>query len=115
MKLTTTLLPLFLSSFAAAKSLSFFGSEQKVLDDDLSVPGANPLKFCQKTDNYSLTISNVDLTPNPPSPSAYPFSLSFYVHADARIGGRCLVSKQRATLPRRLKMALTSTCLSSTA
>lgn len=71
MKFTTTLLPLFLSSFAASKSLSFFGNEQKVLGDDHPVPGENPLIFCQNDKDYSLKISNVDLTPNPPSASAY--------------------------------------------
>ena len=68
MKLTTTLLPLVLSSLAVSSSFSFFGSDQQVLDDDLEVPGDNPLKFCAKSDDYILTISNVDLEPNPPLP-----------------------------------------------
>ncbi|KAF6224881.1 hypothetical protein HO133_010075 [Letharia lupina] len=68
MKLTTTLLPLLLSSLATSSSLSFFGSNQQVLDDDLKVPGDNPLEFCAKSDDFILTINNVDLEPNPPLP-----------------------------------------------
>ncbi|MCJ1452162.1 Phosphatidylglycerol/phosphatidylinositol transfer protein [Mycoblastus sanguinarius] len=68
MKLTTSLLPLLLSSLAASKSLSFLGNDQQVLGDDLNVPGDNPLEFCTKSDDYTLTINKVDLTPNPPSP-----------------------------------------------
>lgn len=68
MKLTTTLLTLFLSSLATSSSLSFFGSEQQVLDEDLKVPGDNPLEFCGKSDDFILTINNVDLDPNPPLP-----------------------------------------------
>lgn len=68
MKLSATIISLFFASLAASKSLSFFGNNQNVLDNDLEVPGDNPLEFCQKTDDYSLTINKVDLTPNPPSP-----------------------------------------------
>lgn len=68
MKLTTTILPLLLSSLAASSSFSFFGSDQQVLDEGLKVPGDNPLEFCENSDDYILTISNVDLEPNPPSP-----------------------------------------------
>ena len=68
MKLTTALLPLFFSSLATSSSLSFFGSDQQVLDEDFDVPGDNPLKFCGKNDEYILTLNNVDLEPNPPLP-----------------------------------------------
>ena len=68
MKLFTTLLPLFLSSLATSSSFSFFASDQQVLDDDLKVPGDNPLSFCAKNDDFILTINNVDLEPNPPLP-----------------------------------------------
>lgn len=68
MKLTTTLLTLLLSSFALSNSLSLFGGDQHVLDEDVQVPGDNPLELCQKDNKYSLTINKVDLTPNPPSP-----------------------------------------------
>lgn len=66
MKLATVI-PLLISSFAASKSLSLFGSDQQILDSELAVPGENPLEYCQKGDNYTLTINNVDLSPNPPS------------------------------------------------
>lgn len=68
MKLTTTILPLLLSSLATSTSLSFFGSDQQVLDEDLKVPGDNPLEFCGKSDDFTLTIDSVDLKPNPPLP-----------------------------------------------
>ncbi len=63
MRLPTTLLSLVLASVATA---SIFGGSQHVLDDKLAVPGENPLEFCAKTDDYTLTINKVDLTPNPP-------------------------------------------------
>ncbi|MCJ1260305.1 Phosphatidylglycerol/phosphatidylinositol transfer protein [Lobaria immixta] len=67
MKFTATLLTLLFASLAASTSL--FGSSQTILaDDDVDVPGKNPLKFCQANDNYLLTIDFVDLTPNPPLP-----------------------------------------------
>ncbi len=68
MKALTAVLTILYLSLATARSLSLFASDQHVLDDDLSVPGENPLMFCQKADDYTLTISMVDLTPNPPSP-----------------------------------------------
>lgn len=76
MKFTATFLALLFASLAASTSL--FGSSQTILaDDDVDVPGENPLKFCQKNDYYLLTIDFVDLTPNPPSPSAPFISLLF--------------------------------------
>lgn len=68
MKIAITLSSLFLFSFAASKSLSLFGGDQKVLDGKLDVPGDNPLEFCQAENTYTLTINKVDLTPNPPLP-----------------------------------------------
>lgn len=68
MKFTTTLLPLFLSSLTTCSSFPFFGGDQQVLDEDLKVPGQNPLEFCANSDDFILTISNVDLEPNPPLP-----------------------------------------------
>ncbi|KAL8812773.1 MAG: hypothetical protein Q9200_000782 [Gallowayella weberi] len=67
MKLLPSLAPLFLSSLVASKSFLFGSNEQHALvDDSLSVPGDNPLKFCTDPTAYSLTIHNVDLDPNPP-------------------------------------------------
>ncbi|MCJ1422660.1 Phosphatidylglycerol/phosphatidylinositol transfer protein [Sticta canariensis] len=67
MKFTASFLPLVFTSLAASTSL-FSGSQTILSDDDLNVPGENPLKFCQNSDRYTLTISGVDLTPNPPLP-----------------------------------------------
>ena len=63
-----SLLTLFLSCAAVSNTLSLFSSDQQVLDEDLSVPGDNPLYYCQKTDKSILRIDYVDLTPNPPEP-----------------------------------------------
>jgi len=67
MKLATSLLAVCASALAAAKSLTLFG-DQQVLDSKLTVPGENPLEFCQESSEYSLTITKVDLDPNPPLP-----------------------------------------------
>ena len=61
-----SLLTLFLSCIAVSNTLSLFGSDQQVLDGDLSVPGDNPLFYCQKTDSDILQIDYVNLDPNPP-------------------------------------------------
>jgi len=67
MKLSTTLLSIVFPSLAVCRSLSFFGNHQAVLDsDDLSVPGDNPLVYCQTPTDDILAIEHVDLDPNPP-------------------------------------------------
>ena len=66
MRFTATLLPLLVSSLATC--FSFLANDQQILDDDLKVPGDNPLKFCANSDDFILTINKVDLEPNPPSP-----------------------------------------------
>lgn len=66
MKLRTTFIPLLLSTFATYSSASLFGGSQHVLEDKSSVPGDNPMVFCQDTSDYILTIDCVDLSPNPP-------------------------------------------------
>jgi hypothetical protein len=66
MKLNT-IFPVFLSTLAASKSLSFFPSGQKALGDGAAVPGDNPLTFCrQDHDDDLLVLQKVNLTPNPP-------------------------------------------------
>ena len=66
MRLISTFLTLFLSCVALSRSLSFFGDDQHILDDEeLSVPGDNPLTYCRKEDHI-LDIYKVDLAPNPP-------------------------------------------------
>ncbi|KAL8651418.1 MAG: hypothetical protein Q9210_003260 [Variospora velana] len=66
MKFILTLAPLFLSSLAASKSFLYAANQQTLVNGDFSVPGENPLNFCNDPDSYSLTIDNVDLEPNPP-------------------------------------------------
>ncbi|KAI9742932.1 MAG: Phosphatidylglycerol/phosphatidylinositol transfer protein [Claussenomyces sp. TS43310] len=58
----------FMGSHVAAGSLSFFGTGQSTLaDDDLSIPGDNPLEYCQAEHATDiLLIDHVDLSPNPP-------------------------------------------------
>ncbi|KAI4140877.1 MAG: hypothetical protein LQ340_007779 [Diploschistes diacapsis] len=68
MKAFSTLALLLLSSIASA---DFFGSSQKAIvedSNDLSVPGDNPLNYCEDPSegNHILKITNVDLEPNPP-------------------------------------------------
>ena len=89
MKFLTTLLPLFLSSFAASKKTSFWGDDQKVLEDAV-VPGKNPLKYCQQdTTGDLLKIKCVDLSPNPPEKS---------VHHALQVGTLSLTSPRGKTL-----------------
>lgn len=65
MKLLTALAPLLLTAHAA--SLSRFGNDQISLTEDLSIPGENPLVYCESPDSYTLDIKSVDLSPNPPA------------------------------------------------
>lgn len=37
-------------------------------NDNLSVPGNNPLEYCQDSSKYLIEIDSVDLIPNPPQP-----------------------------------------------
>ncbi|KAL2046964.1 hypothetical protein N7G274_000982 [Stereocaulon virgatum] len=66
MKFTQTLLSFLISCVAVSNTLSLFGGDQHVLDDEkLTVPGDNPLKYCRDEDHL-LDIYKVDLDPNPP-------------------------------------------------
>ncbi|KAL9100295.1 MAG: hypothetical protein Q9163_004313 [Psora crenata] len=60
------LIAILQASFATSRSYFRLGGSQTVLDNELDVPGENPLQFCQSASNYSLVIQKVDLTPNPP-------------------------------------------------
>jgi len=72
MKFSTSFFVLLSSSLVAAKGLSFsyLGKDQKVLyDPSLSIPGDNPLQYCQAShDDDLLEIEHVNLYPNPPIP-----------------------------------------------
>ncbi|EAS29452.3 ML domain-containing protein [Coccidioides immitis RS] len=53
----------------AAPSLALWKDQSPIqIDDDLSVPGENPLSFCSSPATDILTIERVDLFPNPPLP-----------------------------------------------
>jgi hypothetical protein len=65
--------PLLVLALSSPAHSSFFdgsssnNNQQSVLlADELSVPGKNPLKFCQPPYDYILDIQQVDLSPNPP-------------------------------------------------
>ena len=66
MKLTT-IIPVCLSSLAAANYLS---GGQTPMAADVDVPGDNPMKYCptETLDDDILAIDHVDLSPNPPAP-----------------------------------------------
>lgn len=70
MKLTSLLVFLLYGATASAKfgfGISLGGQDPvSSTDDDLSVPGQNPLFFCSDPENDILTIEKVDLDPNPP-------------------------------------------------
>lgn len=46
-------------------------------DEDLRVPGKNPLTYCDDPKDYILDIDHVDLDPNPPQ--AYVLSICAYM------------------------------------
>ena len=59
---------LFSTLLAATTSASIFGKSIEVApyDDDLKVPGENPLQHCQDPKDDILDLKSVDLDPNPP-------------------------------------------------
>ncbi|KAF2763080.1 hypothetical protein EJ05DRAFT_459908, partial [Pseudovirgaria hyperparasitica] len=59
-------LALTVTSVQALDFGSFGG--QVVINEELSVPGENPLEFCADPKDYKLEIDKVDLSPNPPKP-----------------------------------------------
>jgi hypothetical protein len=67
MKFSLSVASLFFSTLVASKALSVFGG-QKVFNEELKVPGENPLEYCQKDHSGDiLTLKFVDLSPNPPT------------------------------------------------
>ena len=73
MKVFSSLTLFLLSTLVSADfgvSAGFFGSGQKVVTNDGgSVPGDNPLTYCEDPTQaeHLLKIKNVDLDPNPPA------------------------------------------------
>jgi hypothetical protein len=72
MKLSSTVLSLFISTLVASEGISILGQsilggKPKALGDGAAVPGDNPLTFCKANhDDDLLVLEKVDLTPNPP-------------------------------------------------
>lgn len=66
----TTLLVCFAPLTVSGRSIALFGSSQAPIqvDSALSVPGDNPLDYCNDPSDYLVQIESVDLAPNPPLP-----------------------------------------------
>ncbi|KIN08261.1 hypothetical protein OIDMADRAFT_16571 [Oidiodendron maius Zn] len=70
MKVSTSLLALFLSSLVAAEGLSFnpFSGQKPLAGERATVPGDSPLTYCQgEHDDDLLVIEYINLDPNPPA------------------------------------------------
>jgi hypothetical protein len=65
MKLLTLLSTATLLASATARS-NIHNTEVVIQDNDLTVPGENPLEHCADATEDLLTIEKVDLSPNPP-------------------------------------------------
>jgi hypothetical protein len=61
MKFLSVAATALLAATATARSLSFTPQ-----DDNLSVPGENPLEHCADPADDILALKKVDLSPNPP-------------------------------------------------
>jgi hypothetical protein len=72
MRLASNLLLILYATLSTSTIIpSFASSSQTALDEPVfTVPGKNPLRFCADPKAYILTITNVDLTPNPPVPGS---------------------------------------------
>ena len=69
MKISTSLLALFLSSLVAAEGLSFnpFSGQKPLAGERATVPGDSPLTYCNgEHDDDLLVIEYINLDPNPP-------------------------------------------------
>jgi len=81
MKTTSLLLSLLYATAVSANigfGFSVGGNTQEPTlnndDDDLKVPGQNPLFYCAKPEGDILIIEEVDLDPNPPAAYASTFT-----------------------------------------
>ncbi|PLB47954.1 ML domain protein [Aspergillus steynii IBT 23096] len=65
-----TLLVCFAPLTVSGRSIALFGSSQAPIqvDTSKSVPGDNPLEFCNDPSGDLIEIESVDLAPNPPLP-----------------------------------------------
>jgi len=67
MRLTPLLISLLCVVTASSFGFSFGGQDPiPSTDEDLCVPGQNPLYYCSDPENDILTIEKVDMDPNPP-------------------------------------------------
>lgn len=70
MKLSSAGLLALAAPLANAAAFSMFDPTQVSLNlgatEDYPVAGDNPLSFCNSPESYSLNITSVDLSPNPP-------------------------------------------------
>jgi hypothetical protein len=68
MKVLTTVVLVASASLATSRNLLFPGNPQHALSDTqgASIPGKNPLTYCESTDGYILDIDYINITPNPP-------------------------------------------------
>ena len=68
MRLSTCLAFFSATTVAAGLFDGAFKQEAMVDDDQVKVPGDNPLSTCHSPDNYLVKITHLDLDPNPPLP-----------------------------------------------
>lgn len=68
MRVLTTIILVASASVATSINLLFAGNTQHALSDTkgASIPGDNPLTYCEPPDDYILDIDYINITPNPP-------------------------------------------------
>jgi hypothetical protein len=71
MQLTTLLLAVMGAASVSASPSWIPGGGQVAINEDLKVPGDNPLYFCSDPKDDIVQIKKVDLSPNPPVPYVY--------------------------------------------
>lgn len=74
MQLTILLLAAIGAASVSASPSWIPGGGQVVINEDLKVPGDNPLYFCSDPKDDIVQIKKVDLSPNPPVPYVNPSS-----------------------------------------
>lgn len=80
MQLFTIVSALLLTTLAVARD-----SQITFQDDNLKVPGNNPLEYCQDPSDYQLDLDSVDLDPNPPEAYVWTkFHMYLFQVVDAR-------------------------------
>ena len=57
---------LLVASASLAAAISFDISPSQKTLNGASIPGKNPLVYCEATDNYILDIDYINISPNPP-------------------------------------------------